>query len=41
MRRVQRGDDVYAFNVADAPDTPERLHTVAKTVLGGATANGF
>jgi len=39
--RVQRGDDVYAFNGADAPDTPERLVTLAKAVLGGATANRF
>jgi len=37
--RVERGDDVYAFNTADAPDTPDRLITLAKAVLGGATAN--
>lgn len=39
--RVQRGDDVYAFNTADAPETPARLITLAKAVLGGVTANGF
>lgn len=39
--RVQRGHDVYAFNGADAPETPDRLITLAKAVLGGATANGF
>lgn len=39
--RVQRGDDEYAFNAPDAPDTPERLVTLAKAVLGGATANRF
>ena len=39
--RVQRGDDVYAFNAADAPETPDRLITLAKAVLGGATANGL
>ena len=39
--RVQRGDDVYAFNGADAPDTPDRLITLAKAVLGSATANRF
>lgn len=39
--RVQRGDDVYAFNGADAPETPDRLITLAKAVLGGATANRF
>jgi hypothetical protein len=39
--RVQRGDDVYAFNGADAPETPDRLLSLAKAVLGGATANGF
>ena len=38
--RVQRGDDVYTFNAADAPDTSDRLITIAKAVLG-ATANGF
>jgi hypothetical protein len=32
--RVQRGDDVYAFNGADAPETPDRLLTLAKAVLG-------
>jgi hypothetical protein len=39
--RVQRGDDVYAFNGADAPETPNRLLSLAKAVLGGATVNGF
>ena len=39
--RVQRGDDVYAFNGADAPETPDRLFALAKAVLGGGTANGF
>jgi len=39
--RVQRGDDVYAFNGADAPETPDRLISLAKAVLGGATANRF
>jgi len=39
--RVQRGDDVYAFNGADAPETPDRLFSLAKAVLGGAAANRF
>ena len=39
--RVHRGDDVYAFNGPDAPETPDRLITLAKAVLGGVTANGF
>jgi hypothetical protein len=34
--RVQRGDDVYAFNTADAPETPDRLFSLAKTVLGSS-----
>lgn len=33
--RVQRGADEYAFNAADAPETPDRLITLAKAVVGG------
>lgn len=33
--RVQRGDDVYAFNGPDAPETPDRLITLARAVLSG------
>jgi hypothetical protein len=39
--RVQRGDDVYEFDATDAPDTPDRLCTLAKAVLDQAIANGF
>jgi hypothetical protein len=39
--RVQHGDDVFAFNAADSPETPDRLVALAKAVLGGAPADGF
>jgi hypothetical protein len=39
--RVQRGQDVYAFNGADLPETPDRLISLAKAILSGATANRF
>lgn len=32
--RVQRGAEVYAFNSDDAPDTPDRLMSLARIVLG-------
>lgn len=39
--RVQRGDDVYAFNGPDTPGTPDRLINLARAVLSGMTINGF
>jgi hypothetical protein len=39
--RVQRGEDVYAFNGADEPETPGRLFALAKVVLAGVTPSGF
>lgn len=32
--RVQRGNEVFAFNTADAPDARDRLIALARVVLG-------
>jgi hypothetical protein len=32
--RVQRGDEVFGFNILDGPDSPDRLITLARKVLG-------